>query len=176
MELTSDAGMQIERRELVVAAPPEDAYAVFSGLGGDRGWLYANRLWRLRGIADRLVGGPGFRRGRRNPDEVRVGDALDFWRVEAVEVGRLLRLHAEMKLPGEAWLQFEAVPRSDGQTLLTQTAFLAPKGLSGLVYWYGMYPFHGAIFGNMIRAIGERAEERARQQPSRGAAASTQTG
>jgi hypothetical protein len=176
VELTSAAGMQIERRELVVAAPPEYAYAIFTGLGGDRGWLYANRLWRLRGIADRLVGGPGFRRGRRNPDEVRVGDALDFWRVEAVEVGRLLRLHAEMKLPGEAWLQFEALPRDDGQTLLTQTAFLAPKGLSGLAYWYGMYPFHGAIFGNMIRAIGERAEARARQQPSRGAAASTQTG
>lgn len=162
VELTSDAGMQIERRELVVAAPPEAVYAVFSGLGGDRGWLYANWLWRLRGIADRLVGGPGFRRGRRNPDEVRVGDALDFWRVEAVEVGRLMRLHAEMKLPGEAWLQFQALPRSDGQTLLTQTAFLAPKGLSGLAYWYGMYPFHGAIFGNMIRAIGARAEVRAK--------------
>jgi len=108
------------------------------------------------------VGGPGFRRGRRHPDEVRVGDALDFWRVEAVEPGRLLRLHAEMKLPGEAWLQFEAQPRGDGQTLLTQTAFMAPKGLAGLAYWYSMYPFHGAIFGNMIRALAERAEERAR--------------
>ena len=169
VELTSDKGMQIERRQLLVAAPPEDVYAIFSGIGGDRGWFYADWLWRLRGIADRLVGGPGFRRGRRHPDEVRVGDALDFWRVEAVEPGRLLRLRAEMKLPGKAWLQFEALPRGAGQTLLTQTAYLAPKGLSGLAYWYGMYPFHGAIFGNMIRAIGERAEDRAGQRSSPGA-------
>jgi len=166
LELTNDEGMHIERRQRVVAAPPDDVYAIFSGLGGNRGWLYANGLWRLRGIADRLVGGPGFRRGRRHPDEVRVGDALDFWRVEAVEVGRLLRLRAEMKLPGKAWLQFEALPRGDGQTLLTQTAYLAPKGLSGLAYWYGLYPFHGPIFGNMIGAIAEHAEDRARQQLS----------
>jgi hypothetical protein len=170
VELTSDEGMHIERRQLVVDAPAADVYAVFSGLGGDRGWLYANFLWRLRGIADRLVGGPGFRRGRRDPDEVRVGDALDFWRVEAVEVGRLLRLRAEMKLPGEAWLQFETLPRGDGQTLLTQTAYLAPKGLSGLAYWYGLYPFHGLIFGNMIRAIGERAKARAGQRSEPGIA------
>jgi uncharacterized protein YbjT (DUF2867 family) len=166
VELTSDEGMHIERRQLVVDAPPKDVYAVFSGLGGERGWLYANFLWRLRGIADRLVGGPGFRRGRRDPDEVRVGDALDFWRVEAVEPGRLLRLRAEMKLPGRAWLQFEVQPRGDGQTLLTQTAYLAPKGLPGLAYWYGLYPFHGPIFGNMIWAIAERADDRAWQQPS----------
>jgi hypothetical protein len=127
-------------------------------LGGERGWLYANWLWRLRGIADRLVGGVGFRRGRRHPDEVRVGDALDFWRVEAVEPGRLMRLRAEMKLPGEAWLQFEARPRPDGKTLLVQTAFLAPKGLLGFLYWYGLYPFHGLIFGNLVRAIARRAE------------------
>jgi uncharacterized protein YbjT (DUF2867 family) len=170
VELTSDKGMQIERRQRLVAAPAEDVYASFSGLGGNRGWLYANWLWQLRGIADRLVGGPGFRRGRRHPDEVRVGDALDFWRVEAVEVGRLLRLRAEMKLPGKAWLQFEALPRDDGQTLLIQTAYLAPKGLSGLAYWYGMYPFHGLIFGHMIRAIGKRAEDLARQRSSPGAA------
>jgi hypothetical protein len=170
VELTSDKGMHIERRQRLVDAPPEDVYAVFSGLGGDRGWLYANWLWRLRGIADRLVGGPGFRRGRRHPDEVRVGDALDFWRVEAVEAGRLMRLRAEMKLPGRAWLQFEAQPRNDGQTILTQTAYLAPKGLLGLAYWYGLYPFHGPIFGNMIVAIAERAENRARLQVSAEAA------
>lgn len=170
VELSSDAGLQIERRQIVVAAPAEEVYAVFSGIGGDRGWFYANWLWRLRGIADRLVGGPGFRRGRRHPDEVRVGDALDFWRIEAVEPVRLLRLRAEMKLPGQAWLQFEALPRGAGQTLLTQTAYLAPKGLSGLAYWYGLYPFHGAIFGNMIRAIGERAEARAGQRSAPGVA------
>jgi uncharacterized protein YbjT (DUF2867 family) len=160
VELTNDQGMLIERRQRVVAAPSRDVYAVFSGLGGDRGWLYATWLWRLRGIVDRLVGGPGFRRGRRHPDELRVGDALDFWRVESVEPDRLVRLHAEMKLPGEAWLQFEVRPRADGQTLLTQTAYLAPKGLLGLLYWYSLYPLHGLIFGNMIRAIAERAESR----------------
>ena len=170
VELSSDEGMQIERRQHLVAAPAEDVYAVFTGIGGDRGWFYADWLWRLRGVADRLVGGPGFRRGRRHPDEARVGDALDFWRVEAVEPGRLLRLRAEMKLPGKAWLQFEALPRGAGQTLLTQTAFVAPKGLSGLAYWYGLYPFHGAIFGNMPRAIAERAEDRAGQRSSPGIA------
>jgi uncharacterized protein YbjT (DUF2867 family) len=161
LELTADKGLQIERRQRVVDAPPEDVFAVFSGLGGQRGWLYANWLWRLRGVADRLVGGPGFRRGRRDPDELRTGDALDFWRVEAVQPGRLMRLHAEMKLPGEAWLQFEAMPLDDGRTNLVQTAFLAPKGLLGFLYWYGLYPFHGAIFGNLIRAISQRAEARA---------------
>jgi uncharacterized protein YndB with AHSA1/START domain len=170
VELSSDEGMQTERRQVVVAAPPADVYAIFSGIGGDRGWFYADWLWRLRGVADRLVGGPGFRRGRRHPDEVRVGDALDFWRVEAIEPGRLLRLRAEMKLPGKAWLQFEALPRGAGQTLLTQTAFMATKGLSGLAYWYGMYPFHGAIFDNMARAIGKRAEGRAGARPAPGVA------
>jgi uncharacterized protein YndB with AHSA1/START domain len=158
-ELTTEEGMNIERRQEIVAAPPEPVYQVFSGLGGERGWLYADKLWRLRGIADRLVGGVGFRRGRRHPKEVRVGDALDFWRVEAVEPGRLLRLRAEMKLPGRAWLQFEARPLPDNRTLLVQTAYLAPKGLFGLLYWHGLYPFHGLIFGNLIRAISERARE-----------------
>jgi uncharacterized protein YbjT (DUF2867 family) len=158
LRLTTEKGMNIERRQEIASAPPETVFRVFAGLGGERGWLYANWLWRLRGIADRLVGGVGFRRGRRHPDEVRVGDALDFWRVEAVEPGRLMRLHAEMKLPGEAWLQFEARPRSDGKTLLVQTAFLAPKGLLGFLYWYGLYPFHGLIFGKLVGAIARRAE------------------
>ena len=115
VELSSDEGMQIERRQRMVAAPAKTFTRFFSGIGGDRGWFYANWLWRLRGMADRLVSGPGFRRGRRHPDEVRVGDALDFWRVEAVEPGRLLRLRAEMKLPGRAWLQFAALPRENGR-------------------------------------------------------------
>ncbi|MGD8626179.1 MAG: DUF2867 domain-containing protein, partial [Anaerolineae bacterium] len=95
----------------------------------------------------------------------RVGDALDFWRVEAVEPGRLMRLRAEMKLPGEAWLQFEARPVGEGQTLLVQTAFLAPRGLLGFLYWYGLYPFHGLIFGNLIGAIAQRASELACRRP-----------
>ncbi len=158
VELTTDKGLHVERRQRLVDAAAEDTYSVFSGLGGERGWLYANWLWRLRGIADRLFGGPGLRRGRRHPDQVRVGDALDFWRVEAVETGRLLRLRAEMRVPGQAWLQFEARPVEDGRTRLVQTAFLAPKGLLGFVYWYGLYPFHGIIFGKLIDSIATQAE------------------
>jgi uncharacterized protein YbjT (DUF2867 family) len=161
VELTTEQGLQIERRQQVVDAPPEAVYAAFSRLGGENGWLYADWLWWLRGVADRLVGGPGFRRGRRHPKQVRVGDALDFWRVEAVEPGRLMRLRAEMKVPGEAWLQFEAQPVEGAKTLLVQTAFLAPKGLFGFLYWYGLYPFHGVIFGNMIRKLAERAKANA---------------
>jgi hypothetical protein len=105
-----------------------------------------------------MVGGPGLRRNRRDPDELRVGDALDFWRVEAVEPGRLMRLRAEMKMPGRAWLQLEAKPYENGRTLLVQTAFMAPKGLPGLLYWYGLYPIHGVIFSGMISEIAARAE------------------
>jgi uncharacterized protein YbjT (DUF2867 family) len=158
LELTTDRGMQLERRQGIVNAPPEEVYRVFTGLGGERGWLYADWMWRLRGVADRLVGGPGLRRGRRDPDEIRVGDALDFFRVEAIEPGRLMRLRSEMVLPGEAWLQFEAQPLTESQTRLVQTILMAPKGLLGFLYWYGLYPFHGLIFRNLIGAIAARAE------------------
>lgn len=151
--LTVHEGMVLEQRQLLVAAPPESVFRAFSSLGGERGWLYMNWAWQLRGIADRLVGGVGMRRGRRDPNEVRIGDALDFWRVEAVEPGRLLRLRAEMKVPGLAWLQFQARSQPDGKTLLSQTAFFAPKGLLGWVYWYGLYPIHGLIFSGLIRKI-----------------------
>jgi len=155
--LTTHEGMVVEHRQRVVSAPPAELYRVFAGLGGRRGWLYMNWAWELRGFLDRLLGGVGVRRGRRDPDELRVGDALDFWRVEAVEPGRLLRLRAEMKVPGKAWLQFSATRRDDGQTLLTQTAFFAPKGLAGWLYWYGLYPLHGLIFSGLIDQIARRA-------------------
>jgi uncharacterized protein YbjT (DUF2867 family) len=164
VEFITDKGLHVERRQRIVDAPPEDVYAIFSGLGGDRGWLYADWLWRLRGFADRLVGGPGLRRGRRDPDEVRVGDAVDFFRVEALEPGRLMRLRAEMKLPGDAWLQYEAKPYEQGNTLLVQSAYLAPRGLLGFLYWYGLYTFHGVIFNNLIHRIALRAEVRAREK------------
>jgi uncharacterized protein YbjT (DUF2867 family) len=151
-------GMIIERRSRLVQAAAPDVFRAFAGLGGDRGWLYANWAWRLRGILDRLVGGVGFRRGRRDPNELRVGDAVDFWRVETVERDRLLRLRAEMKVPGDAWLQFEAKPHSEGGTLLVQTAFFAPKGLSGFLYWYLLYPIHGLIFSGLIRNLARRAK------------------
>jgi hypothetical protein len=109
-------------------------------------------------MMDRLIGGVGLRRGRRDPDKVRVGDALDFWRVEAVEPDRLLRLRAEMKVPGRAWLQFESKPQPSGQTILQQTALFAPKGLSGLLYWYVLYPLHGQIFSGMVQQLGWQAE------------------
>jgi hypothetical protein len=154
--LTTVEGMIIERRALQVDLPPEDLFRAFTGLGGQRGWLYMNWAWRIRGVLDHLVGGPGFRRGRRDPDNLRPGDALDFWRVESVEPDRMLRLRAEMKVPGRAWLQFEALPR-EGGTLLTQTAYFAPRGLSGHLYWYVLYPFHAAIFRNLVRRVAERA-------------------
>jgi uncharacterized protein YbjT (DUF2867 family) len=150
-------GMLIETRQRYVAATPGDVYAAFTGIGGDRGWPAFNWAWRLRGVVDRLVGGVGFRRGRRDPNQVRVGDALDFWRVEAVDPGRMLRLRAEMKLPGRAWLQFECRLQADGRTAFTQTAFFAPKGLFGLLYWYGLTPIHGLIFDRMIDALSRRA-------------------
>ena len=102
----SHEGMIFERRTRQVDAPAREVYRVFTGIGGDRGWFYGDWMWRIRGMVDRLLGGAGLRRGRRHPDELRVGDALDFWRVEALEPGRLVRLRAEMKLPGRAWLQF----------------------------------------------------------------------
>jgi uncharacterized protein YbjT (DUF2867 family) len=154
--LETREGLVVERREVAVAAPPEATFAAFAGLGGERGWPAGGWLWRVRGGIDRLFGGVGLRRGRRHPDELRVGDAVDFWRVEAVEPGRLLRLRAEMKVPGRAWLEFEAEPAPGGSRLV-QTAFFAPRGLAGLVYWWGLYPVHGLIFSALARRIAARA-------------------
>jgi uncharacterized protein YbjT (DUF2867 family) len=159
--LTSHEGMIREQRQETVQATPRAVFRAFTSLGGATGWLYFNWAWNLRGWLDRLVGGVGLRRGRRHPTEVRIGDALDFWRVEAVEADQLLRLRAEMKVPGLAWLQFRIEPLADGQTRLIQTAYFAPKGLFGLAYWYALYPIHGLIFSGMIRKLAERAVERA---------------
>jgi len=163
--LTTHEGMFIEQRQRVIQAAPAVAYRAFTGLGGEHGWLTFNWAWRLRGAVDRLFGGVGFRRGRRHPDELRVGDALDFWRVEAVEPDRLLRLRAEMKVPGRAWLQFKAEPVEQGGTRLVQTAFFAPKGLFGFLYWYALYPMHRLIFSAMIRALAHRVEQSAGERP-----------
>jgi uncharacterized protein YbjT (DUF2867 family) len=155
--LTTQDGMVIEQRQHMVAAGAGRVYDVFTGLGGETGWLCMNWAWQFRGLLDRLVGGVGMRRGRRDPRDLRVGDALDFWRVEAVEPDSLLRLRAEMKVPGRAWLQFQARPLGDGRTLLSQTAFFAPRGLWGLLYWYALYPIHRLIFSGMVRRVAERA-------------------
>lgn len=165
--LTTREGMIIETRRLVLDLPPAPVFRAYTGLGGERGWLYLNWTWRVRGWVDKLVGGVGLRRGRRHPDELRVGEALDFWRVEAIEPERLLRLRAEMKVPGKAWLEFQSIPQPDGKTLLTQTAYFAPLGLSGFLYWYLLYPVHAFIFSGMIRKVGERARLLAGQAPEK---------
>ncbi len=157
--LTTTEGMMLERRRIILDLPPSQIFQAYTGLGGDRGWLYLNWTWQVRGWIDKLVGGVGLRRGRRHPDNIRVGEALDFWRVEAVEPDRLIRLRAEMKVPGKAWLEFQSIPQPDGKTLLTQTAYFAPRGLAGFLYWYLLYPIHSFIFSGMIRKVAARAVE-----------------
>ena len=149
----------VDVRSLVVPVPPAAAFAPIRQIGGGRGWYYADALWRLRGYLDLLVGGVGLRRGRRDPEYLRVGDPLDFWRVEAYEPDRRLRLAAEMKVPGRAWLEFE-VTSAPGGSKITQTAIFDPVGLPGLIYWYGIYPLHGWIFGGMLAGIAAHATGR----------------
>jgi uncharacterized protein YbjT (DUF2867 family) len=159
--LTTQEGMIVERRQKRVYAKPEVAFSEFTSLGGDRGWLYMDWAWRLRGTIDRILGGVGLRRGRRHPAEVRVGDALDFWRVESVEYAHQMRLRAEMKVPGDAWLQFEVSSSDEGYSSLIQTAYFAPKGLAGFLYWYLLYPIHGLIFSGLIKTLVANIEQRA---------------
>lgn len=156
--LKNQEGMITERRQIEVTASLHNVYSAFTGLGGERGWLYWNWAWQVRGLLDRLVGGVGLRRGRRPSIDLRVGDAIDFWRVEAADPDRMLLLRAEMKVPGRAWLRFEASPLSEGRSLLQQTAFFAPKGLSGLLYWYILYPVHRTIFSGLVRSLARIAE------------------
>ena len=151
-------GMIIDRQHRSVRATPATVFAQVERLGGDAGWPSGNILWRVRGLLDRLVGGPGMRLGRRDPRHVRVGDAVDFWRVEEVRPGELLRLRAEMKVPGRAWLQYETV-ETPGGCRLVQTAFFEPRGLSGRLYWYLLLPIHLAIFRGSVRELARRAEK-----------------
>ncbi len=155
----SEQGMLIDRRERESKASPSDVFRIFTSLGGAKGWLYADWLWDLRGALDRMVGGIGTRRGRRSATTLRAGDAVDFWRVEAYKPNELLRLRAEMRLPGFAWLQFEALPRDDGGTCLRQTAFFDPHGALGFAYWYAVVAFHEFIFNNMAKRIVLEAEQ-----------------
>jgi uncharacterized protein YbjT (DUF2867 family) len=142
---------RVDSRAVELDATAAQAFAPVARIGGTTGWYFANALWRLRGLADLVAGGIGLRRGRRHPEQLRAGDWLDFWRVEAIEPNRLLRLHAEMRLPGRAWLQFEVT--GDGPVVLRQTATFDPVGLLGLLYWYGLYPFHVVMFRGMLSAI-----------------------
>ncbi len=163
VRVTSAEGLIIETWEKVVESSPEDAFGIAEGLGGERGWLYGNVLWRMRAVVDRLLGGVGMRRGRRHPDRLRPGDAVDFWRVEVVERNRRLLLGAEMRLPGRAWLEFEVQPREEGRSLFRMRAIFEPKGLSGFLYWYLLYPAHAPIFSGMAKAIKREAEKKSRQ-------------
>jgi len=148
---------RVDTRATTVPVPPARAFDPIRRIGGDRGWYFGDLVWQLRGALDRLAGGPGLRRGRRSPDQLAPGDPLDFWRVEAFEPDRLLRLRAEMRLPGRAWLQFEVQPAADGGATISQTAIFDPRGLVGVLYWYSLLPIHAFIFGGMLRRIAAKA-------------------
>ena len=141
----------VDARSVAVDAPPERTFEAVERIGGEGGWYYGDWLWSLRGLLDLFVGGVGVRRGRRDPERLLPGDALDFWRVEDVERPRLLRLRAEMRVPGRAWLH-------DGGAKLTQTALFDAAGLFGRLYWYGLWPIHQFVFAGMLRGIRRRAE------------------
>ncbi len=145
-----------ETARIHVEAPPLTVFDTVSRVGGEQGWPAWDWAWRIRGGIDRLLGGPGTRRGRRSPNVLLPGDAVDFWRVEAVDRPHLLRLRAEMKLPGKAWLQFECKPAGEG-TELVQTAFFEPKGLAGMLYWKSLYPVHRLLFRDMVEALAKQA-------------------
>ena len=146
----------VDEQQADAPASPEALFATIAAIGGDRGWLVTPTLWQLRGWVDKLVGGVGMRRGRRHPSELGVGDAVDFWRVEAVEPPSLLRLRAEMRLPGEAWLEWRITPAGSGSALV-QRAIFFPRGLWGRAYWYGLLPFHALIFGRLARRLAAAA-------------------
>ncbi|MGY1601984.1 SDR family oxidoreductase [Geodermatophilus sp. SYSU D00815] len=147
--------LYVDERVRTTSASAQALWRVVEGIGGEAGWYSFPLAWRVRGWLDRLVGGVGLRRGRRSPHDLYVGDALDFWRVEEVEDGRLLRLRAEMRLPGLAWLEFHV---EHGR--LRQRATFHPRGLLGHLYWWAVAPFHGVVFGGMVRGIARAAEQR----------------
>ena len=145
-----------DERSVSVDAPADALWRAVEGIGGERGWYSFPLAWAVRGLLDRLVGGVGLRRGRRDPDRLAVGEPVDFWRVEALERPTLLRLRAEMKLPGEAWLEFSITGTGTG-TVLHQKALFIPHGLPGHLYWWSISPFHGVVFGSMIANLAAAA-------------------
>jgi len=146
----------VDSETIAVSYEPAAAFGPIRRIGGETGWYYADWLWRLRGLIDLLVGGAGMRRGRRSQESLAPGDTVDFWRVEAFEPDRLLRLLSQMRLPGRAWLQFE-VEGDESGSVIRQTAIFDPVGLPGLAYWYGLYPIHKAVFKGMLRGIAKAA-------------------
>jgi hypothetical protein len=150
--------LYVDERTRATPAEAEQVWRVVEGIGGDNGWYSFPLAWTVRGWLDRLVGGVGLRRGRRDSHRLFVGDALDFWRVEERDAGRLLRLRAEMRVPGLAWLEFHVEHGDDGATVLRQRATFAPRGLAGHLYWWAIAGFHGIVFGGMIRNLTRAAE------------------
>jgi uncharacterized protein YbjT (DUF2867 family) len=148
----------IDSRAIDVDQPPHLAFGPIQRIGGDQGWYYANWLWKIRGFIDLLVGGVGMRRGRRHATELRVGDAVDFWRVEVLEPDQRLRLFAEMKLPGRGWLEYEVNARPEGGSTIRQTAEFDPLGLFGILYWYSIWPLHQFVFSGMLRGIARQVK------------------
>ncbi|WP_261565439.1 SDR family oxidoreductase [Frankia gtarii] len=150
--------LYVDERSMSVAAPSGRLWQVIEGIGGENGWYSWPLAWSARGWLDTVLGGVGLRRGRRDPQRVHVGEALDFWRVEEIEPGRLLRLRAEMKMPGDGWLELRAAVDDDGATVYRQRAIFLPRGLPGQLYWWAVSPFHAAVFGGMLRNIVRTAE------------------
>jgi uncharacterized protein YbjT (DUF2867 family) len=159
---TVEEGLFVERRQVLLDLPAHTVFRAYAGVGGARGWLYMDWAWAFRGWIDKLIGGVGIRRGRRHPDEIRTGESLDFWRAEVVEPDRLMRLRAEMKVPGRAWLEFQSEPKEDGKTLFTVSAYFEPHGFWGFLYWYAMWPFHSFLFDGLTRRLASRARVLAR--------------
>lgn len=150
-------GMIIEIRQKIVHSDVEAVYKSFTELGGTSGWP-CNLAWRLRAAIDKIIGGVGMRKGRPETGNIELRDIVDFFRVVKIEPNKMIRLKAEMKLPGDGWLQFEAKPVEDNLTSLVQTVFFAPKGLLGIIYWYLLYPIHWIIFAKMINMLAAKVE------------------
>ena len=150
----------LDIKERDCAAPAEDLWAIIEGIGGENGWYSLPIAWAARGFADKLVGGVGLRRGRSNPEKLRVGESVDWWRVERIDPGRFLRLRAEMKVPGLAWLELSAEPQPDGTSRYLQRAIFFPRGLGGRLYWLSILPAHGIIFNGMADKITAAAVKR----------------
>ena len=151
----------IDSRMIPVKASVSESFAVVEGIGGERGWYYGDWLWQVRGFLDRMVGGVGMQRGRRDPDSLRKGDIVDCWRVELIERPERLLLRAEMKVFGRAWLQFEVRPTEHGSEI-RQTAVYDPLGLMGLMYWYSLFVLHHFVFSGMLRGIARDADSGSR--------------
>jgi hypothetical protein len=156
----SGATVFTDLREVQSDASPEQLWRIVESIGGDNGWYSLPVAWAARGLLDKLVGGVGLRRGRRHPETLAPGDALDFWRVEQLDRGRFLRLRAEMKVPGRAWLEFTVEPRGSHGSLLRQRAIFFPSGLGGRLYWFAILPFHGIIFAGMAASMAATAAQR----------------